>query len=169
MPVIKAKDATKVVLERVKALTKSEVLVGIPDANAARTDEEEAAKKGEPITNAGLGYVHEFGLPEKNIPARPFLVPGVADVKDRVAKVLGTAVKKALSGDHEAGEVALTKVGLIAETSVKSRIDEGPFAPLSPVTLAQRKRRGRTGEKPLIDTAQMQRSVTHVVRPKGET
>ena len=40
---------------------------------------------------------------------------------------------------------------------------------LAPVTLAQRRRRGRTGEKPLIDTAQMQRSVTHVVRPKGET
>lgn len=169
MPVVKTKDVTKVVLERVKALTRSEVLIGIPDANAARTKEEDEDQKGEPITNAGLGYAHEFGLPEKNIPARPFLIPGVADVKDRVAKVLGTAVKKTLSGDADAAETALTRVGLIAETAVKSRIDEGPFVPLAPVTLAQRKRRGRTGEKPLIDTAQMQRSVTHVVRPKGET
>lgn len=168
MPIIKTKDATKVVLARIKALTKSEVLVGIPDANAARTDEEEAAKKGEPITNAGLGYVHEFGLPERNIPARPFLFPGIKGVEGRLAKVLGNGVKKTLSGDAEAADTALTKAGLIAETAVKTKIDEGPFVPLSPVTLAQRKARGRTGEKPLIDTAQMQRSVTHVVRQKGE-
>ena len=168
MKIIKTKDATKVVLDRIKALTKSEVLVGIPDANAARTDAEDAEKKGEPINNAGLGYVHEFGIPEKNIPARPFLFPGVSDAKDRIAKVLSNGARKVLSGDAGAGDAALTKVGLIAETSVKSRIDEGPFVPLAPVTIAQRKRRGRTGEKPLIDTAQMQRSVTHVVRPKGD-
>lgn len=168
MKITSTKDSLAKVMASVKTLTKSEVLIGIPNANAARSAEEEAEKKasGEPLTNAELGYVHEFGVPEKNIPARPFLVPGVASVKDRVAKVLGNGARKALSGEAGAAEAALTKAGLIAETAVKQKIDEGPFVPLAPVTLAQRQYRGRTGEKPLIDTAQMQRSVTHVVRPK---
>lgn len=164
------KDGYKAVLARIKGLTKSEVLVGIPDANAPRSNDEDEDRKasGGPLNNAEIGYVHEYGVPEKNIPARPFLLPGVRGAKERVAKVLAAGVNKTLKGDAEAASVALTKAGLIAETSVKSRIDEGPFAALSDVTLAQRRRRGRSGEKPLIDTAQMQRAVTHVVRPKGE-
>ncbi len=170
MPVITTKDQTKSIFAAMRRLTEQEVLIGIPDENAARAEEEAADKKaaGEPITNAGLGYVNEFGRPEDNIPARPFLVPGVESAKDRVAKVLGAAARKTLEGDPDAAAAGLTKAGLIAETAVKSKIDEGPFAPLAPATLAERKRRGRTGEKPLIDTAQMQRSVTHVVRPKDD-
>lgn len=195
MKIIKTKDATKVVLERIKALTKSEVLVGIPDANAARTDAEDAEKKGEPINNAVIGYVHEFGLPEKNIPARPHLFPGISDAKDRIAKVLGNGARKVLSGDAGAGESALTRAGTIAETAVKERIKDGLSPPLAAATVRNRfrgrqtkkMRKGEveylrlvaegktleaaasaTGIKPLDDTGQYLKAITHVVRPKGD-
>lgn len=170
MKITTTKDRLPQILAAIKEMTKTEVLIGIPDANAPRSDDEDNAKKAakEPLNNAEIGYVHEFGVPEKNIPARPFLVPGVSGVKDRLGTILGNGVRKTLMGNPEAAQVALTKAGLVAETAVKSKIDEGPFVPLAPATLAQRKRRGRMGEKPLIDTAQMQRAVTHVVRPKGD-
>jgi hypothetical protein len=65
-------------------------------------------------------------------------------------------------------DIAQNKAGLIAESSVRKKINEGPFEPLAPKTLQERKRRGRTGEKPLIDTGQLRNSVTYVIRPKGK-
>lgn len=164
------KDIAKAIAEAMRDLTKSEVLIGIPDTNAPRSNDEDEARKasGEPINNAEIGYVHEFGVPEKNIPARPFLIPGIDAAKKRVASILANGAKKALGGDKDAVDQALTKAGIVGEISVKNRIDEGPFVPLSPRTLAERRRRGRTGTKPLIDTGQLLKSVTSVVRPKGK-
>lgn len=160
------KDDVDAILKQIRALTKQEVLIGVPDENAGRQPEEGETK--EPISNAEIGYVMEFGLPEKNIPARPFLEPGVREATDKLGDTLQAGAMKTLSGDKQAADVALNKAGLIAQNSVRSKINEGPFVPLSPKTLAERKRRGRTGEKPLIDTGQLRNSVTYVIRPKGK-
>jgi hypothetical protein len=61
------------VIEAISQLSNKDVLVGIPDSAPERTDT--------PITNAQIGYVMETGSPAHNVPARPFLVPGVADVQ----------------------------------------------------------------------------------------
>ncbi len=160
------KDAFDDVLKQIRALTKQEVLIGVPDENAGRQPEQ--GEKEEPISNAEIGYVMEFGLPEKNIPARPHLVPGVADAQEKLGDVLEAGAMKALAGDKQAVDTALNKAGLVGQNSVRNKITEGPFIPLSPKTLADRKRRGRTGEKPLIDTGQYRNAVTYVVRPKGK-
>lgn len=153
---------------RILKLTGSQTLVGIPDTKAPRTPEEEEAKKasGEPLSNADLGYIHEFGIPEVNIPERPFLVPGIRNVKERLGKVMASGARAVISGQDDGPEKVLNKVGLIAEAAVKQKIEDGPFTPLAPRTLEERKRRGRTGEKPLIDTAQMQNAVTYVIRDR---
>eukprot|EP01037_Dinobryon_pediforme_P023422 gene23422-24868_t len=104
---MKSKTANvNALVERIKAMTKSEVLVGIPDQNAPRSADEDEARKasGEPVNNAELGYIHEFGVPEQNIPARPFLIPGITAVKARLATILGNGVRKTLSGDGAAAE-----------------------------------------------------------------
>lgn len=170
MKITASKSKLPEILAAVNALTKSEVLIGVPHEKAPRSAEEDEARKesGEPITNAEIGYINEFGLPEKNIPARAHLVPGIESIKEKAATTLGNGVRKTLSGDASAAEAALTKVGLIGETAVKDQITDGAFVPLAPATLAARRRRGRTGEKPLIDTAQYRNSITHVVRPKGK-
>lgn len=160
------KDAFDDVLKSIRALTKQEVLIGVPDENAGR--QPEGGEKQEPISNAEIGYVMEFGLPEKNIPARPHLVPGVEAATDQLGNILQAGAEKALSGDKQAVDIALNKAGLAGQNSVRGKITDGPFVPLSPKTLADRKRRGRTGEKPLIDTGQYRNAVTYVVRPKGK-
>jgi len=47
---------------------------------------------------------------------------------------------------------------------VKAKISSGPFKKLADATLAARRRRGRTGTKPLQDTDQLLNSVTYVMR-----
>ena len=61
-------DRTRTVFDGIRSALKMEVLVGIPDSSADR-----APSPGEknPPNNALVGYWNEFGVPEKNIPARP--------------------------------------------------------------------------------------------------
>lgn len=166
MAVRVTKDIFADILKRVKELTKAEVLIGIPDANADRKAEPD--EKADPITNAAIGYIHEFGAPEKNIPARPFLIPGVQSIKADAIKHLKRAGEQALDGSKDGIVKEFTKVGLLGQKAVQARITDGPFAPLAPATLAARRRRGRTGDKPLIDTGQLRRSITFVIGEKGK-
>lgn len=144
----------------VDRLTRRVVMVGIPSDSAARKPEDGSTKT--PPSNAMLGYVHEYGLPEKNIPARPFLVPGVESVKDRIIAIMKKGAEAAITGDAQAVDIALTKVGLIAVEAVQNKVDTGPFAPLSPRTIARRK--GPPPYRPLIDTGAMRDSIKSIIR-----
>ncbi|MCJ2126794.1 hypothetical protein MKL11_30530 [Methylobacterium sp. J-077] len=138
-------------------------MVGIPGGS------QRSAEPGQPNPpdNATLGYLNEFGVPEKNIPARPFLLPGVESVKEAVAARLKKAIPLAMAGDRGAVDATLNAVGLIAVDAVQQKLLDGPFPPLSPRTLKARKARGRTGEKPLIDKGLLRRSITYSIREKG--
>lgn len=144
-----------------KDLTKKAVLVGVPDENADRQPDPHDPV---PITNAGIGFVMEHGDPERNIPARPFLGPGVEGASKPIGDKLVATASKALDGDREAIDKGLHGVGLIAQSAVRQKIQDGPFVPLAPRTLSARKARGRTGEKPLIDTGQLRNAVNYVIR-----
>lgn len=169
IPVKVTEDRVDELIDLMHSLARKELLVGIPAASAGRVAED---GKAPDVDNATLGYVHEYGLPEKNIPPRPFLIPGVQDAREPIAKKLEAGARQGLGGDRQAAENALDAAGLIAQSAVRRKITEGPFVPLAPRTLAGRRARGRTGEKPLIDTGQLRRSVTYVIREvedDGET
>lgn len=147
----------------IRELTRQDVLVGIPQENADRkADPDETG----PISNAAIGYIMENGAPEKNIPPRPWLNPGVDSAKTEIAARFMKTAEAALDGKIDAVEKGLNGAGLIAQNAVRKKITDGPFQPLAETTLASRRRRGRTGEKPLIDTGQFRRAVTYVLRPK---
>lgn len=152
-------DRLPALLKSMAALVNAEVLVGVP----AQTTERE---KGEPINNATLAYIHENGAPEANIPARPFLVPGVRAAEDKTSDQLKKAAQAALDGKDADVDKRLTAAGLIAESSVKNTINAGVAPGLADSTLAARRRRGRTGTVPLIDTGELRNSITHVVKRK---
>lgn len=160
MTVKVTKHGVPALLQAIKDLTSKEVLVGIPDTAAGRDDED-------PISNAEIGYLMETGSPTQNIPPRPHLVPGVEAARERIAKRMQSGATNVLSGKKSDADATLTAVGIIAEIAVKTKISDGPFTPLAPRTLAARKARGRTGDKPLIDTGAYRRAITHVVRTKG--
>lgn len=157
-------DNTAALMRAVRALTQSEVLIGIPADAPARTPE-----PGEPTspTNAMIGYLMERGSPANNLPPRPFLVPGVEAIREPALARLKKAGQQALAGDVAQVDKALHAVGLMGQNAVRKKITDGPFTPLAPRTLEQRRARGRSGEKPLIDTGQLRNSLTYVVRRKG--
>lgn len=153
------RDNVAKVLAAIQKLTSREVLVGIPATQAERQD-------GEPINNAQLGYIHEHGAPASNIPARPFLVPGVAEKQDVIAGRLQKAAKAAMDGNTTALESELNAAGLLGQNGARNRINNGPHEPLAESTLAARRARGREGTKPLIDTGQLRNALTYVIRKK---
>ena len=147
-------DGLPDLLRRMAAMAQRDVLVGIP-AGEQRDDGP---------TNAEIGYQNEFGSPANNIPARPHLIPGVAAVQDKAVARLTQAASAAATGRMSDAERHLHAAGLIAQNSVRRTLTTAAYRPLSERTLAERRARGRTGTKPLIDTGQYRNSITYVVR-----
>ncbi|RBO14343.1 hypothetical protein [Pantoea sp. 3_1284] len=151
-------DNAQSILDALKVLTNRDVLVGIPESKDARDEGE--------FGNAGIGYINESGSPAQNIPPRPHLKPGVKSVEQDFMPHLKAAAQKALEGNAEGAMMSLDRAGTIAANGVKRYITITGFTPLADTTIANRHRRGRTGNKPLIDTGEYRRSITHVVRDK---
>lgn len=163
-------------------LTQREVLVGFPEENTVR----ESGELSEP-TNASLGYIHDNGAPEANIPARPFMLPALESVRDQMAEGLAAGARGMLRRQSlEELEKGLHRVGFIAEVAIKTKINEGIPPPLANSTLRARASRGREGAmwelawrqagapagtelaKPLIDTGQMRNAVKYVIRDRKQ-
>lgn len=177
------------VLESIKQLVGQEVLVGIPASQAERSGDDSS-----PLNNAQLGYIHEYGSPARNIPARPFLGPGVAEKQESIGLHLQKAAGAAMNGNADKVQLELNAAGLIAADGVRNKINTGNFEPLSPETVRSRhKSRGtqsmreaerqyldliaqgsapeqaqsEAGIRPLINTGQLRNSITYVIRKKG--
>lgn len=153
------RDMLDKIMASLAAMGGKRVLIGIPAPENGRNDGA--------IGNAALGYVHERGSGVRNIPARPFLVPGVQAAEPLTLKTLKVTAQQMLTGKSEAIDRGLNAAGLIAQSSVKRTLKAGEgFAPLAPATLAARRRKGFRGESPLIRTGQLLNSITYVVRER---
>ncbi|MGI4812807.1 MAG: hypothetical protein ACRYG5_06510 [Janthinobacterium lividum] len=144
------------VIRTINEIAGKRVLIGIPDSSPEDV--------GGPITNAQIGYIQETGSPAQNIPARPFLVPGVVEIQAQAADILAKGAKGVLDGAQPSIDAALTSAGFVAESSVKEKINSNIQPALAESTLAERRRRGVTRENTLVDTGQMRNAVTHVIR-----
>lgn len=153
-------DKMKMLKSLMDAIDKHSVIVGIP------SDSEKNAREDTPETNAEIGFTNEFGEPSMNIPPRPFLIPGVLNSVDKNTQIMVKGAKQALqlNGNPESDiKKVLETVGLVAQQSIQAQIIDGDYIPLAPYTLAQRRLRGFTGEKPLIETGSLKNSITYVV------
>lgn len=175
-------DKVSKVLEGLDLMLGSRAFVGVPADRGGR--DAVLGAKGEPMNNAALAYIHDNGAPEANVPARPFMQPGIADAKEPILQRLRAAGVAALDGKPESVERNLEAAGMAAESAIKNRIAEGIPPPLAASTVAARRRRskgskyrrkaryeaGMSDEEklevatPLLDTGQLLRSITHVVR-----
>lgn len=176
----KAADLAKLVGE----VTRFEVLVGFPEDTAERKDDSAA-------TNASLAYIHDNGAPENNIPARPFMGPGIASAEDPIAQTLGAGLRAFLKdGNASSLESRLHRVGLKAQLAIRRKINEGVPPPLAESTLRARANRSGKGlgsrkgaklelelraagwtpsvdfAKPLVDTGQLRNAVSYAIRPR---
>lgn len=157
------KDSMALLRKSIEDLAKQRVLVGIPSDEATRVNDDGSVS---PINNAALGYLVEHGSPANNTPERPFLVPGVQESLPQANPRIGKAGSKMLAGDPAGAEKEFHAAGLIAQASVKRKMNVGPFAKLADSTLAARRRRGVTRTTPTVDTANLQAHITYVVRKK---
>lgn len=164
MSVKVVKDDVPLLLKAVLALSREEVIVGIPEGGPPHA--------GTDVSNAVIGYLMEFGAPEYNIPQRPFLEPGMDRAKPAMVARLRAGMVAALKDTASlktAGTAmhdALADAGAIGTDAVQREMRSGGFAPLSPATLRKRRSRGNSSTKPLIDTQELHDAVTHEVRPK---
>lgn len=92
------------------------------------------------------------------IPRRPFMEMATPKIQKEYKALMAKLMKRLNDGslDYKA---ALQAAGLKAEAEIRKTITAGPFKPNSPKTIAQKK-----SSKPLIDTGDMRKYVTHAVR-----
>lgn len=183
---IKKLDKAGNFLKAVTTLTKTQVFVGVP---REKTTRDEGA-----ISNAALAYIHENGAPEANIPARPFMKPGIDSVKDRIAAELKKTAQMVLKSvsvnvsqkDMQAG---LNRAGIVAVNAIRAKISEGIPPPLAESTIKGRIRRVKGKKRrariqaaldagtpasriggaegvftPLVVTGQLRNAITYVLR-----
>lgn len=153
------KDNVNALLSNMRAMAERQVLVGVPEDKSKR-------KADDGINNAALAYIHNNGSPVNNIPARPFMEPGIEKAQPGVITLLRKGAERGLENPNGV-DSALERAGLLAVSKIRGVItsQEG-FEPLSEETLAARKRKGFDGEKALIRTGQLRNSITYVVRKK---
>jgi hypothetical protein len=160
------KDFTERMNDIVKRFRHDEVLVGIPEQETARKEDEDAS---EPINNATILAINEFGSPANNIPPRPVMAIGIRKAKDEIAEQFKKAAIAALSAGFSAVDTFYDRAGFAASMSVKKTINEqdGIDKP-SDATLTARKAMGFKGEKALIVTGQTRNAITFVRRGGGD-
>lgn len=165
-------------------LARDEVLVGVPEDNTERPPEGDDEKL--PITNAALAYIHDNGAPEQNIPARPFMIPGITNAQDKITDTLKKAAQYVLQGNADKVTEGFERTGIEAVDSIRAVIIAGIPPPLADVTVQARARKGRKGAqaelnrraagygaslqlaKPLVDTGEMLKSIAYVIRNRNK-
>ena len=165
----------------IAALTEQDVYIGVP--------EDKNARKGGGPTNAEIAYWQENGIPSRNVPARPALLPGIRDIQGEAAELLKDAAKKALEGNEGAVNTALNKIGQLGQNAVRARFVNNNRKPLADSTLdyhplvksesgetlrdkkgnplRKKSRREKGRVNPRINTNQNRKAYTYVIRKRG--
>lgn len=140
---------------------------------------------GTPV--AYVAAINEYGVPERSLPARPFMRPTASKKKTEWAETAATLSKRMVDGTLQPRDV-YDLLGAKAATDIVKTIDSITAPPLSPITLGARKYRSEGKEvtgatigeiarkikdgtldvsgvpnKPLIDTNLMRNSIENIV------
>ena len=111
----------------------------------------------EGITVFQIGMIHEFGVPEKNIPRRSFIrVPIENNIKE-ITKLIENN-HRLVSENAMSANKALDLIGIKAQNTIKESFRNNDWKPLQRATV---KRKGSS--RPLIDTGQLIGSISFIV------
>jgi hypothetical protein len=111
-------------------------------------------------------YIQEHGSPAWQIPPRPIIEPAIEDPenKEKITEQLSLAVEAALDGNSAAMNAQLNNAGLLAQNIVRDWFTnpKNLWTPNAPLTV---KLKG--SDKPLIDTGNLRKAISYVIREKG--
>lgn len=181
-----ANDRTKELLESLRKLSSVDVLVGIP--------EEESSREGGKVTNAELAFIHSEGSPLNGIPPRPFIEPAIEDSENSeiISVELRKAGESALEGNIDKMTRYLVRAGMQGQNAVRDWFTnpKNGWPPNSPSTVLAKLRKDNSSiardvvryvdeggslsdvsgldgmTNPLIDTGELRKAVTYVIREK---
>lgn len=156
---VKHKSNLNALKKSIELLGKSRVYVGIPAENASRDN-------GNDINNAELLYIQTHGSPLWHVPPRPVIEPAINYNKKEIAKRLITAYGKAMENIYAGDSMQtamqhLEVVGMYAQNIVRAWFTNpnNGWEPNSPLTVSK-----KGSSNPLIDTGEMRKSITYVVK-----
>ena len=113
------------------------------------------------LTVFQIGMIHEFGVPEKNIPRRSFIRVPIENAMKDLVNLIETNHKK-VEDNSMSAKVALDRLGIQAQNIIKQSFRNNDWKPLNPKTI---KRKGSS--TPLIDTGQLIGSISYIVENEG--
>lgn len=156
-------DKTKNLISALQFMKKNYTLVGIPQAKTER-------KRGDPVTNAELLFIHTHGSPLQNIPARPVIEPAIEADRDFLADKFKMAAIAYLEGDTEGAYRQIKLAGMRGQNDARAWFTDARngWPPNSPAVISVKIRKGSTDPRPLIDTGELRKSITYVVVKEGE-
>ncbi len=173
--------------EILEEFKQSDVLVGIPERRGSRGSEalnnaellfihthgvrkkamreemQENMDTGSPYSEAYQLYIQEHGSPLWHSPPRPVLEPAITDRKKEISGELSKAAASLLERNPIGFQIGLHRAGQVAENAARDWFTnpQNGWAPNSPLTVEE-----KGSSNPLIDTGQMRKAITHVVRQK---
>lgn len=143
----------KEVMKRAEQLNHMQVVTGI-------LSDENSRDESTGITNAELGTIHEYGVPEKNIPERSFMRSTASEEANNLGRLAKIQIAECLKGDKSAHD-AFATIGEYLQGKIVDKITDGDFEPNTEATVNRKK-----SSKPLIDTGQLRGAITYEVREK---
>jgi len=108
-----------------------------------------------------IAAVHEFGAPKRHVPERSFLRTTHDENREKINKLSDVELDRIFKGESTP-EKSLSRIGEFLTAKMKNKIRNRISPALSPVTIA-----AKGSDVPLIDTAQMIQSITHVEVARG--
>jgi hypothetical protein len=172
---VKKQDNTASMLQRVSSLEKQEVYVGVTQPKSTRQEAKHSltlpggikakAVDTSAINNAQLAFIHTNGSPLKGIPPRPIIQPAIQAPgnKEPIMAELCQAAQATLQGATAQAANHLKRAGMTAQNAVRAWFTDARngWAPNRPSTI-----KAKGSDRPLIDTAQLRKAMTYVVKEK---
>ncbi len=122
----------------------------------------ESAKYEDGTPVAEVAAQNEFGDMNRNIPPRPTIRPAAIENKTKWTNLAAWQARQILEG-KSTPQTAMELLTADAQGAISKNIATLISPPLSPVTIADRKSRGNSSTKPLIDTGLELATLTSVV------
>lgn len=133
-------------------------------ARAMRQEMDKAMRRGAKYSAAYAMYIQAHGSPLWHSPPRPIIEPAIEANKDILAAHYSEAMIAASAGNMALADRELNLTGLKGQALVRKWFDDprNGWAPNSPRTI-----KVKGSAKPLIDTGELRKSITYVIRNGG--
>jgi len=185
-------DNMKEMERALRELSNMDVLVGVPEDDSNRPNDDginnaelayihthgvrstsmrqemdASMATGASYNKAHEMYIHEHGSPAWHVPPRPIIEPAIEDPDNKkfITEDLGEAAKAVLNGDSAKAKQGLQKAGMDAQNIVRDWFTNprNNWAPNAPSTI-----KAKGSERPLIDTAELRKSIHYVIHKKDD-